>query len=182
MIQKESTDEMALRYRWIPQFALDLIRIVGIESFNREEQRTPMQWTDNENAGFCSKYVRPWLTIPPSYKKRNVEYQRKNPDSLYNCYKRFLKARNETPALNSGSIEILKLNNIPKDVLTYVRRVNNNGVKQNAYVFLNFSNKPRSFSNPAIKSKFLLSTHIGNKPINEDKIKLLPQEGIVLID
>ena len=182
ILLKNSIDKMALKYKWIPQFAFDFIRYVGLESFNRDEQRTPMQWTNSYNAGFCPNYAKPWLSIPSSYLERNVETQKKNPNSLFNCYKRFLKARNETPALNSGSTESLRLSKIPKDVLSYVRTIDNDGFKQKAFVFLNFSNKLRRFSNPTKKAKLLVSTDVEGNPINGNKINLKAQEGIVLLN
>ncbi len=182
MILKESLDEMGLKYKWIPQFAFDFIRKVGVESFNRDEQRTPMQWNDLENAGFCSPDAKSWLPIPKSYKKINVEKQSKDPDSLLNCYKRFLKARNETPALNSGSIEIINLNDSSKNVLSYLRRIEINRFKQKAFVFLNFGNKIESFKNPSDGTRLLVSTNLYDNSLQKDKIILKSQEGIVLIN
>lgn len=181
MLQKESLDEMALKYKWIPQFAFDFIRKVGVESFNRDEQRTPMQWDTSPNAGFCPPDVSPWLPVTPSFKERNVDCEMKNPDSLLNCYKRFLKARQKTPALNSGSIEILELKAAPKDILSYVRTALIKGTEQKAYVFLNFGKKTIIFRSPVKDAKFMVSTSVNSSPIQERNIVLDPQEGIVLL-
>lgn len=181
MLQKESLDKMALKYKWIPQIAFDFIRKIWFESLNRDEQRTPMQWNDKPNAGFCSKDVKPWLPIPPSYRGRNVKCEQKNPDSLFNCYKRFLKVRQKTPALNSGNIKILRLNTVPQDVLCYVRAVNIEHLEQKAYVFLNFRNKDTSFKNPAQEAQILASTTLKSNPIQNGDIKLKSHEGIVLL-
>ena len=181
LVQKESLDEMALKYKWIPQFVFDLIRKIGVESFNRDEQRTPMQWNASPNAGFCLPNVSPWLPVTPSYKERNVDIEQNDPDSLLNCYKRFLKARKETPALNSGSIEILDLKSIPKYILSYVRTSLVKGSEQKAFIFLNFGKKNASFKNPIKDAKFLVSTHVKSNPIIEDNIVLNSQEGIVLL-
>jgi len=180
-VQKESLDEMALKYKWIPQIVFDVIRKVGIESFNRDESRTPMQWDESVNAGFCPSDVKPWLPVTASYKERNVKTEEKDPDSLYNCYKRFLKIRKEVPALNAGRLEILELKNAPKKLLSYVRTANIGRKEQRAYVFLNFDKKSIEFSNPAHDAKFLASTIVNSKPIQKEKIVLKPQEGIVLI-
>lgn len=181
LLQKDSLDEMALQYKWIPQFAFDFIRRVGVESFNRDEQRTPMQWRDSPNAGFCSPEAKPWLPITSSYKERNVECEMKDPDSLLNCYRRFLKARNETPALNAGIIKILDIKDSLRDVLSYVRIAMANGAEQKVYVFLNFGDKPVSFQNPFECNNLLVSTSIKSDPIKNGKIILNSQEGIVLV-
>lgn len=180
-IQKESLDEMALKYKWIPQFVFDIIRKIGVESFNRDESRTPMQWDSSPNAGFCPSDVAPWLPVTSSYKERNVYIEMKDSDSIYNCYKRFLKIRKEVSALNAGNLEILKLEKAPKKLLSYVRTANIQGKKQKAYVFLNFDKKPVSFFNPVVGAKFLASTIVNGNPIQKEKIVLKPQEGIVLL-
>jgi len=180
LLQKESLDEMALKYRWIPQIVFDFIRKIGIESFNRDEHRTPMQWNSGPNAGFCPQDVSPWLPVAPSYKNRNVKRELKDPDSLLNCYKRFLKTRNDTSALNSGSIEILNFKNIPSCVLSYLRRVVNEK-EQEAYVFLNFSKKQVSFEKPMQDVEFLISTNVNSNALQKNKINLESQEGVVLL-
>jgi alpha-glucosidase len=37
---------------------------------NRDNSRTPMQWTDEPFAGFST--VEPWFPVNPNYKKINV--------------------------------------------------------------------------------------------------------------
>ena len=177
MIQKTTIDAMGLKYAWIPQFCYDLIRKLANESFNREEHRTPMQWNSKPNAGFCSSDAKPWLPIPESYKNINVEAESKDQNSLLNCYKRFLKVRRNTPALNSGDIKILNLKGVSKNILSYVRTVDN----QKAYVFLNFGNKTIKFENPAQDATFLISTDLQSNPVQDTDIVLYEQEGIVLL-
>jgi oligo-1,6-glucosidase/alpha-glucosidase len=177
MVVKNSVDEMALKYKWIPQKAFDLVRKIAIESFNREEQRTPMQWNTLPNAGFCPPDVKPWLPVPPSYKDRNVESELKDPASLLNCYKRFLKARKDNPALNSGNIEILNLRNVSKDLLGYKRRSS----KQLVYVYLNFGDKNYKLKSPIVDGRVLVSTSLNKKQVLNNIIALESQEGIVII-
>ena len=47
---------------------------------SRDNARTPMQWTSEENAGFTKGTA--WLKINPDYKEINVEDQENNPDSV----------------------------------------------------------------------------------------------------
>jgi len=177
LLQKTSLDEMAIKYKWIPQFVFNSMRRMWGESFNRDEHRTPMQWNSSSNAGFCSEDVKPWLPIPESYKDRNVESQTKDPNSLLNCYKRFFKVRKNTAALTSGDIKLLDLKDASKNILSYVRSINN----QKAFVFLNFGKKSIKFENPAKDTKFLISTDVNSNPLEDQKLILTPQEGIVLL-
>ncbi|GAI52991.1 unnamed protein product, partial [marine sediment metagenome] len=49
----------------------------------RDKCRTPMQWTNAPNAGFCPPDVDPWLPVNPNYTHGiNVTDRLKDPDSL----------------------------------------------------------------------------------------------------
>jgi glycosidase len=181
--QKNSLDEMALKYKLIPQTIFDIIRIAGKESFNRDEQRTPMQWDAKPNAGFCPEEVEPWLSIPKSYEKINVQNQKDDPDSILNCYKRFLKIRKQIPALNQGDLELLNLDSVSKNLLAYIRKTKIKNKIQEVYVFLNFGDKKITFKNPIKNAKLLTSTSTSTRtnPLTNDKIILTSQEGIAVL-
>lgn len=117
------------------------------------------------------------MSIPPSYKEINVETELKDPDSLLNRNKRFLKARKENPALKSGSIEILDLNNFSSNLFGYIRR----SKKQSVYIYLNFGNKNHKLKSPIVNSRIIVSTNLINNQIKDDILHLKPQEGIVII-
>ncbi|MHA1341435.1 MAG: alpha-glucosidase [Promethearchaeota archaeon] len=181
--KKESRDAVVHHFSWIPEVFMNLAYILTKETINRDFCRTPMQWDDSANAGFTKENVyRTWLPITKSYKERNVKVQSSDPNSLLNCYKRFLKARKETPALNQGSLKILKIPDIPKCILTYERRIKLNNKKQIAYIFLNFSKKPLIFRNHFKNVSFLVSTNINNNPLTQNRIIMTPWEGFVVIE
>ena len=58
---------------------------------SRDNARTPMQWTDGENAGFTDGT--PWLRINPNYTAINVEKESGDPDSVLNFYKKLIALR-----------------------------------------------------------------------------------------
>ena len=58
---------------------------------SRDNARTPMQWTSEENAGFTKGTA--WLKINPDYKEINVEDQENNPDSVLNYYRQLIALR-----------------------------------------------------------------------------------------
>jgi len=181
--KKESRDALVHHFKWIPEIFMKLAYSITKETLNRDFCRTPMQWNDSEHAGFTSKEViRTWLPITKSYKERNVKKELADPDSLLNCYKRFLKVRKETPALNKGSLKIIEIPDTPKCVLTYERRTKINRKEQIGYIFLNFSNKPLKFKNHLENIKFLVSTTIYNTPITENRIIMNPWEGFVALE
>ena len=66
----------------------------------RDGERTPMQWDATSNAGFTSG--KPWLAVPPSSNTYNVETESKDPNSIFNTYKRLLALRKTKAALRDG--------------------------------------------------------------------------------
>jgi len=65
----------------------------------RDPERTPMQWSDEENAGFTTG--KPWLPLASDYKERNVESESTNSDSLFSMYRTLLELRRSS-ALRTG--------------------------------------------------------------------------------
>jgi maltose alpha-D-glucosyltransferase/alpha-amylase len=78
----------------------------------RNAVRTPMQWSDAENAGFsvaaADELVHPVIDDGPyDYRMLNVEEQLREPDSLLNWTKRMILLRKECPEIGYGEWEIL---------------------------------------------------------------------------
>jgi alpha-glucosidase len=89
-------------------------------SLGRDPQRSPMQWTAAENAGFSPPDVEPWLPIGDDVDTANVESQRTDPGSLLALTRRLIRLRSSRPALSRG--EFLLRRDVPVDVLAYERR------------------------------------------------------------
>jgi trehalose synthase len=78
----------------------------------RAAVRTPMQWSDEANAGF-SVATAEHLPAPPtdgpySALAVNVADQRRHPDSLLNWFERLMRRRKETPELGFGEWRVLR--------------------------------------------------------------------------
>ena len=102
----------------------------------RDKNRTPMQWSNNPNAGFSPAGVTTWLPVNPNYKNGiNVRDQLHNPSSLLNYYKHLLQTRKNSIALIEG--EYIPLNNTAKDYFAFLRKSED----QTVLVILNFSEK-----------------------------------------
>lgn len=72
--------------------------------------RTPMQWTDDPNAGFTTSKtsVRPVIQSPPfDYKSVNVERQLSDENSLLEWTMRMVRLRKSCPEISYGDWEIL---------------------------------------------------------------------------
>ena len=72
-----------------------------INDRSRENARTPMQWSDEANAGFST--VKPWFYVNSNYHTINVRTEEDDPDSILNFYRKVLKFKKETPAAIYGT-------------------------------------------------------------------------------
>jgi alpha-glucosidase len=103
-------------------------------AMTRDKNRTPMQWSNNPNAGFSLAGVKTWLPVNPNFKEGiNVKDQQHNPNSLLNYYKHLLRVRKIAPALVEG--EYLPLQKTAQDYFAFLRKSD----QQTALVILNFS-------------------------------------------
>lgn len=72
--------------------------------FSRDPERTPMQWSSEDGAGFTTGN-KTWLPINPNHKEVNVENQKNAPgESHYKVYKKLSDLR-KSDAWKWGSLE-----------------------------------------------------------------------------
>jgi alpha-glucosidase len=105
----------------------------------RDGERTPMQWDSTPQAGFTT-VKKPWLPIPPTSTKYNVETESKDPDSILNTYKKLLSLRRSEPALRDGAQ--IGINNDDQNVFAYLRTTGD----ANIVVALNMSARPQKIA------------------------------------
>ena len=126
---------------------------------SRDKSRTPMQWTDAPNAGFCPSGIEPWLPVNPNHASGiNVADQLNHPSSLLTFYQQMLQLRRRTPALSAG--DYVPLHQDSEEYLAFLRRspVDN----QTCLVVLNMSEQRHriSFDLPYASARVLFSSHI----------------------
>lgn len=142
----------------------------------RDKSRTPMQWENSINAGFCPAEVQPWLPINNNYAQGiNVIEQERDPLSLLNFYRRILSVRKKTPGLIAGDYHPMHLR--ANDYLAFLRRI----PKQTILVVLNYSSKPLNlrFSFPGhkkISRSIFSSTQRGNHLDQLSRLHIAPYE------
>ena len=134
-------------------------------AMSRDKNRTPMQWSNTSNAGFCSRTVTPWLPVNTNYNGGvNVRDQRSDPLSLWNFYKRMLRLRKSTPALIEG--DYTPVHEKSDDYLAFLRKTAN----QVILVILSFSKKRENldFSNLPFKSARTIFSSAGRSKVEEN--------------
>lgn len=81
----------------------DIMRSLHAKS--RDNARTPMQWSGEENAGFTEGT--PWIKINPNYKEINAALQVEDEDSVFGCYRKLIRLRKEYPVFVDGVFRML---------------------------------------------------------------------------
>ena len=99
----------------------DAIKAISAQS--RDNARTPMQWSDEENAGFTTGT--PWLKVNPNYTAINAAAQTADGNSVYSFYKKLIALR-KNPAYREtivyGALEPLWQNR--HNLMAYYRKGN----------------------------------------------------------
>ncbi|MGF9966365.1 glycoside hydrolase family 13 protein [Bacillus rhizoplanae] len=90
----------------------------------RDNSRTPMQWSNEENAGFTTGM--PWFGMNPNYKEINVEVQQADSTSILNFYKKMIALKKEHEVFTYGTYDLL-LEDDPQ-IYAYTRTLNNKKV------------------------------------------------------
>ncbi|MHC1741355.1 MAG: alpha-glucosidase [Anaerolineaceae bacterium] len=130
-------DPLSLEYTRMIIEVLGLSEIEAVQMGairGRDKCRTPMQWKNDVNGGFCPDNVIPWLPVNPDFGQGvNVEDEKKDPRSLWHYYEKLLHYRQKSTALQLGDFEVM--NDIPDDVLGFRRKFDNDSL----VILLNFS-------------------------------------------
>ena len=91
---------------------------------NRDNSRTPMQWTNEVNGGFTEGT--PWFPVNPNYKTINVAQQSEDSDSVLHFYKRLIKLKKSDDIYTYGEFNLIDDEN--ENIFAYTRKLNNKTV------------------------------------------------------
>jgi len=145
-------DEIGMREVPVPRERQQDPWGIAEPGLSRDGCRTPMPWSSAPGAGFTSA-PEPWLPLGGDWAVRNVEAQRRDPDSLLELYRRLLSLRRETPALRSGRYR--PLDAVPDDCFVFARDL----AGERVIVGVNFSSAPRTVDLPGVAGRVTVSTH-----------------------
>lgn len=80
---------------------------IGMEGAKPDENlRRPMQWTDDEYAGFSAHA--PWEAVDENHSTHNVRSEEQCQSSLLKTYQKLIRLRMQHPALRRGSMSLVK--------------------------------------------------------------------------
>ena len=80
--------------------------MASIHAKGRDNARTPMQWSDEPNAGFTTGV--PWLTTNPNYKEINAKAALADENSVFYYYKKLIALRKEHEVFRKGNFTLYK--------------------------------------------------------------------------
>lgn len=144
----------------------------------RDNARTPMQWNDQENAGFTTGT--PWIMVNPNYKEINVEKELADPDSVFHYYQKLISLRRNSKwseLIVYGDYELL----LPEDehVFAYTRSLGD----QKLLVLCNMSDQEVSVALPeevAVTVKEVLITNSDTVPELHGKVNMTRWQALVV--
>lgn len=112
----------------------DMMRYLSKSS--RDNARTPMQWSAEENAGFTEG--KPWISVNSNYTWLNAKEQIKNPNSIFWYYKELIHFRKNNKVVEMGTYEEYEADS--ETVYVYRRTYKGNAL----YIFGNFTSEEQT--------------------------------------
>lgn len=110
-----------------------------IRDKSRDNSRTPMQWSNDLNAGFTSG--KPWIPVAANFHQINVENEMAN-GTIYSYYQRLIALRKEMKVISEGKYRGILLDH--PSVYAYVREYEG----QQLLVFNHFYAEPVTIDVP----------------------------------
>lgn len=143
--------------------------------YSRDNARTPVQWSDEENAGFSTH--EPWMIVNPNYKEINLAKQKDDSNSVYAFYKKMI-ALYKDPAyhetLTFGRFEPYMRET--KNLIAYYRR----GEGQTLLVLANFQNEPQTVMLPETADNVILNNCASVDVDNNGRITLGGYQAVMI--
>ncbi|WP_033828871.1 alpha,alpha-phosphotrehalase [Bacillus andreraoultii] len=140
---------------------------------SRDNSRTPMQWSDEVNAGFTTGT--PWINVARNYPEINVEKALQDEDSIFYHYQKLIQCRKDYGIITYGDYRLL-LDEDP-NIFVYTRQWN----EEMLIVVSNFYGEEKEISIPVEKKENaeILISNYKDSPENWQSLKLRPYESIV---
>ncbi|GAB7387633.1 alpha,alpha-phosphotrehalase [Bacillaceae bacterium] len=148
--------------------------IAALKQKSRDNARTPMQWSAEENAGFTTGT--PWIKVAPNYRTINVANALQDKDSIFYHYRKLIRLRNEYDVIAYGDFRWI-LEDDPQ-IFAYVRSYRS----ESLLVVNNFFGKETVFTLPKEivlpESSRILISNYPDTENNFRRLVLRPYESV----
>lgn len=143
-------------------------KLVPGYDLGRDPERSPLRWDASAQGGFTNGT--PWLPLGAA--ERNIEDQRRQPDSMLNLYRALIDLKKSTPCLTRGDYRPIRSEH---DILAFERSDGERAL----LIALNIASEPRQRTLQA-KGRRLISTCLDQGPSDFDgKLFLRGNEGVI---
>ena len=142
-----------------------------INIFNRDNARTPMQWTAKQHAGFTTG--KPWLAINANYPRINVAAAQADYQSIWWTYQRLIRLRKQSAVLQQG--EFTELSAVPAPIVAYTRTWQ----QTQWLICANFADTLITVDLPKRASELIISNY-QDYPEQLGRVVLRPYEAFIL--
>ncbi|MGM0238093.1 glycoside hydrolase family 13 protein [Enterococcus sp. AZ103] len=146
----------------------------GMYLRSRDNNRTPMQWSDQKNAGF-SEAEQTWIKVNSNYQTINVEAELNDDQSVLAFYQKLIALRRQAGPYQEAIIfgEVVPYEVPQEEIIAYKRST----AEEEVLVIVNFS-----ANHQTVKLDGSYELLIGNQAYqtNLEQIKLVPYGSLVL--
>ncbi|EPZ37851.1 alpha-glucosidase [Anoxybacillus ayderensis] len=142
----------------------------------RDNSRTPMQWSDEKNAGFTTGT--PWIGVNENYKQINVQKQLNDPNSVLNFYKRMIQLRKQHDVFVYGTYDLILENH--KAIYAYTRTLGD----EKAVVIVNLTDRKTMYRYDSLKlnsEQLVLTNYDVKQHKHATRFTLRPYEARVYL-
>lgn len=163
-------------YNILKEQGIDEETILNIlKAKSRDNSRTPIQWTDEENAGFTKGT--PWIPVADNYKEINAKNCLNDDFSIFYHYKKLIQLRKQYDIICNGTFKMILEDN--NKIFAYIREYEN----KKLLVINNFygENVNITLDTQLIKDNEILISNYKELNILKENMKIKPYESIVYL-
>ena len=155
---------------------------------SRDNARTPMQWDDSPNAGFCPEGVRPWIDVHEDFREWNAAKQKGDEHSPYEYWRTVLDLRKSKKEIFVyGDFKMVDMEH--ENVFAYTRTDTEGKGMGRALVVTSFANKDIEWRVPDAEKKLFSKATVVLKnyrdgpqgSIEKGAYRLRPYEAFVVM-
>lgn len=143
-----------------------------LQQKSRDNSRTPMQWSAEENAGFTTGT--PWISVAENYKTINAKAMTNQPESIFYHYQELIKLRKKYDIITHGDYELLYEDH--PQVFAYTR----NWKDETLLVVNNFYGEEVTVNFDFNEGQILLSNYQDSENALQE-LRLRPYESVVYL-
>lgn len=142
---------------------------------SRDNSRTPIQWSDEENAGFTKGT--PWIPISNNYKEINAQNCLNDKFSIFYHYKKLIQLRKEYDIISNGTFKMILEDN--NKIFAYIREYKN----EKLLVINNFygENVNITLNKELIRENKILISNYKEQNILKENMEIKPYGSIVYL-